>query len=144
MCVQSPRCASLLAVFLEALLMKLRLEAIAEEAGVSTAATSRTLNDRAGVSPPTRECMPAIARESALGLGPVGRPSLHDPPRTTVRICWRETGIQAARLLTDRSERNMLASSFYLRIGTELLVRRSCGWTPNRQGWSDQWHALHG
>jgi DNA-binding LacI/PurR family transcriptional regulator len=67
---------------------------------------------------------------AVVGFDNVGWAPLHDPPLTTVRIFWREIGIQAARRLIDRIERNTLAS-FQLRMSTELIVRRSCGCISN-------------
>jgi LacI family transcriptional regulator len=63
---------------------------------------------------------------AVVGFDNVGWAPLHDPPLTTVRIFWREIGIQAARRLIDQIERSTPAS-FQLRMGTELVVRRSCG-----------------
>ena len=67
---------------------------------------------------------------AVVGFDNVGWAPLHDPPLTTVRIFWREIGIQAARRLIDRIERDVPAS-FQLRIGTELMVRQSCGCAPD-------------
>jgi LacI family transcriptional regulator len=69
---------------------------------------------------------------AVVGFDNVGWAPLHDPPLTTVRIFWREIGIQAARRLIDRIERGTLAN-FQLRMGTELVVRRSCGCAPDDQ-----------
>lgn len=67
---------------------------------------------------------------AVVGFDNVGWAPLHDPPLTTVRIPWREIGVQAARRLIDRIERGASAS-FHLRIGTELKVRQSCGCVPD-------------
>jgi DNA-binding LacI/PurR family transcriptional regulator len=69
---------------------------------------------------------------AVVGFDNVGWAPLHDPPLTTVRISWREIGIQAARRLIDRIERDA-PPSFQLRIGTELMVRQSCGCSPDDQ-----------
>jgi len=69
---------------------------------------------------------------AVVGFDNVGWAPLHDPPLTTVRIFWREIGVQAAHRLIDRIERSTLAS-FQLRMSTELIVRQSCGCAPNGQ-----------
>jgi LacI family transcriptional regulator len=66
---------------------------------------------------------------AVVGFDNVGWAPLHDPPLTTVRIFWREIGVQAARRLIDRIERGALAS-IRLRMNTELITRRSCGCVP--------------
>ncbi len=55
---------------------------------------------------------------------------LHDPPLTTVRMFKYEMGIEAARRLIDMIERGPLPS-FVLRLGTEVIVRESCGCKPS-------------
>jgi LacI family transcriptional regulator len=69
---------------------------------------------------------------AVVGFDNIGWAPLHDPPLTTVRISWREIGIQAVRRLIDRIEREVPAS-FQLRIGAELVVRQSCGCAPDLQ-----------
>jgi DNA-binding LacI/PurR family transcriptional regulator len=66
---------------------------------------------------------------AVVGFDNVGWAPLHDPPLTTVRIFWREIGVQAARHLIDRIERGTL-TSFQLRLDTELIIRQSCGCPP--------------
>lgn len=51
---------------------------------------------------------------------------IHEPSLTTVRMFKYETGVQAARRLIDVIERGT-SSGFQLRLGTELVVRESCG-----------------
>ncbi len=67
---------------------------------------------------------------AVVGFDNVGWSPFHDPPLTTVRMFKRETGIQAVRHLIDKVERD-LPSGFLLRLGTEVVVRRSCGCTPS-------------
>ncbi|RPI95896.1 MAG: LacI family transcriptional regulator [Chloroflexi bacterium] len=67
---------------------------------------------------------------AVVGFDNIGWAPMHDPPLTTVRISWREIGIQAVRRLIDRIEREVPAS-FQLRIGAELVVRQSCGCSPD-------------
>ncbi len=69
---------------------------------------------------------------AVVGFDNVGWAPLHEPPLTTVRIFWREIGIQAARHLIDRIERTTVAS-FQLRLGTELIIRQSCGCSPEER-----------
>lgn len=69
---------------------------------------------------------------AVVGFDNVGWAPLHDPPLTTVRIFWREIGVQAARRLVDRIERGT-PTSIRLRMSTELITRRSCGCVPNDQ-----------
>jgi DNA-binding LacI/PurR family transcriptional regulator len=66
---------------------------------------------------------------AVVGFDDVGWAQLHDPPLTTVRICWREMGIQAARRLIDRIERNT-PTGFQLRLSSKLIIRQSCGCSP--------------
>jgi LacI family transcriptional regulator len=54
---------------------------------------------------------------------------IHEPGLTTVRMFKYETGVQAARHLIDVIERGT-NSGFQLRLGTELVVRESCGCHP--------------
>ncbi|HVO70424.1 MAG TPA: LacI family DNA-binding transcriptional regulator [Aggregatilineaceae bacterium] len=56
--------------------------------------------------------------------GPIYQPGL-----TTVRMFKYETGVQAARRLLDKIERGA-AAGFQLRLGTELVIRESCGCAP--------------
>jgi LacI family transcriptional regulator len=55
---------------------------------------------------------------------------IHEPGLTTVRMFKYETGVQAARRLIDVIERGT-SSGFQLRLGTELVVRESCGCYPS-------------
>jgi LacI family transcriptional regulator len=66
---------------------------------------------------------------AVVGFDNVGWAPHHDPPLTTVSMYRRETGIQAARHLIDKIERES-PSGFQLRLGTELNIRRSCGCSP--------------
>jgi LacI family transcriptional regulator len=61
-----------------------------------------------------------------VGFDNVSWGPLHNPPLTTVRMFKYETGIQAARRLIDVIERESVPG-FQLRLGTELIVRESCG-----------------
>jgi LacI family transcriptional regulator len=63
---------------------------------------------------------------AVVGFDNVGWAQHHEPPLTTARMFRRETGIQAARHLIDKIER-VSPSGFQLRLGTELVIRRSCG-----------------
>ncbi len=69
---------------------------------------------------------------AVVGFDNVGWAPLHDPPLTTVGIYWREIGIQATQRLIDRIERNTF-TTFQLRLGTELIIRQSCGCVPDNQ-----------
>lgn len=55
---------------------------------------------------------------------------IHEPGLTTVRMFKYETGVQAARRLIDVIERGA-NSGFQLRLGTELVIRESCGCHPS-------------
>ncbi|NLF79398.1 MAG: LacI family transcriptional regulator [Chloroflexi bacterium] len=79
---------------------------------------------------------------AVVGFDNVAWASLNEPSLTTVRISWRESGIQAARRLIDRIERNVPAS-FQLRIGTELIVRQSCGCAPEHRDEEYHFGAQH-
>ena len=50
----------------------------------------------------------------------------HTPPLTTVRICWHEIGIQAARRVVDLIERDNEVP-IQMRLAVELIIRQSCG-----------------
>jgi DNA-binding LacI/PurR family transcriptional regulator len=63
---------------------------------------------------------------AVVGFDNVGWAAHHDPSLTTVRMFRRETGIQAARHLIDKIERES-PSGFQLRLGTEQIIRESCG-----------------
>jgi LacI family transcriptional regulator len=64
-----------------------------------------------------------------VGFDNVGWAAHHDPPLTTVHMFHRETGIQAARHLIDKIERDT-SPGFQLRLGIELIFRTSCGCLP--------------
>lgn len=66
---------------------------------------------------------------AVVGFDNIGWAAHHDPPLTTVRMFRRETGIQAARHLIDKIERDS-PSGFQLRLGVELILRESCGCPP--------------
>lgn len=51
---------------------------------------------------------------------------LHIPSLTTVRICWYEIGIQAARRVVDLIERDNQVP-IQMRLAVELVIRQSCG-----------------
>ena len=73
----------------------------------------------------------AVLRDLALvGLDNVGWAAHLDPPLTTVHMFRRETGIQAARHLIDKIEHES-PTGFQLRLGTEVIIRRSCGCSPD-------------
>lgn len=65
---------------------------------------------------------------AVVGFDNVGWAAMHDPPLTTVRMFRHETGIQAVRHLIDTIERGSPAG-FQLRLGTEQIIRKSCGCT---------------
>lgn len=69
---------------------------------------------------------------TVVGFDNVTWGPLHDPPLTTVRMFKHETGIQAARRLIDVIERGA-TPGFELRLGTELIVRESCGCRPTSE-----------
>jgi LacI family transcriptional regulator len=69
---------------------------------------------------------------AVVGFDNVVWGSLHDPPLTTMRMFKHETGVQAARHLLDVIERGPM-SGFQLRLGTELIVRESCGCPPSEE-----------
>jgi DNA-binding LacI/PurR family transcriptional regulator len=54
---------------------------------------------------------------------------VHTPPLTTVRICWHEIGIQAARRVIDLIERDNQVP-IQMRLTVELVIRQSCGCHP--------------
>lgn len=70
---------------------------------------------------------------AVVGFDNVGWAPLHDPPLTTVGIFWREIGIQATHRLIDRIEQDKPLPSFQLRMGTEVIIRQSCGCAPDDQ-----------
>jgi LacI family transcriptional regulator len=87
------------------------------------------VNDAAalGAMRACKECDLDVPGDIAIvGFDNVGWAAHHDPPLTTVRMFRWETGIQAARHLIDKIERES-PSGFQLRLGTELIIRRSCG-----------------
>jgi len=51
---------------------------------------------------------------------------MHTPPLTTVRICWHEIGIQAARRVVDMIERDN-QTPIRMRLAVQLVIRQSCG-----------------
>lgn len=63
---------------------------------------------------------------AVVGFDNVGWAAHHDPSLTTVRMFRYETGIQAVRHLIDKIERDS-SSGFQLRLGTEPVIRESCG-----------------
>ncbi|WP_119070934.1 LacI family DNA-binding transcriptional regulator [Aggregatilinea lenta] len=66
---------------------------------------------------------------AVVGFDNVAWGPLHDPPLTTVGMFKYETGVQAARRLIDVIERGS-ATPFQLRLGVDLVIRRSCGCLP--------------
>jgi DNA-binding LacI/PurR family transcriptional regulator len=66
---------------------------------------------------------------AVVGFDNIAWAQFHDPPLTTVRMFKYETAIQAVRHLIDKIERDA-SPSFQLRLGTELIVRTSCGCPP--------------
>ena len=77
-----------------------------------------------------RACQQA-GRAVPDGIAVVGfddeiRAQMHTPPLTTVRICWREIGIQAARRVVDLVERENQVP-IRMRLAVELVIRQSCG-----------------
>jgi len=67
---------------------------------------------------------------AVVGFDNVTWGPLHNPPLTTVGMFKVETGVQAARRLIDVIERES-APGYQLRLGTELVVRASCGCAPS-------------
>lgn len=67
-----------------------------------------------------------------VGFDNVAWGPLHNPPLTTVGMFKHETGIQAARRLIDVIERES-TPGYQLRLGTELVVRESCGCAPSEE-----------
>lgn len=63
---------------------------------------------------------------AVVGFDNVRWGTINDPPLTTVEMFMREMGVQAARRLVDVIERDV-ENSFHLRLGTKLIIRRSCG-----------------
>jgi LacI family transcriptional regulator len=63
---------------------------------------------------------------AVVGFDNVTWGSLNEPSLTTVRMFKQEMGIQAARRLIDVIERGV-TTGFHLRLGTKLIIRRSCG-----------------
>ncbi|NDJ78594.1 MAG: LacI family transcriptional regulator [Chloroflexi bacterium] len=69
---------------------------------------------------------------AVVGFDNVAWGPLHEPPLTTVRMFKQELGIQAARHLIDMIERGP-SPGFQLRLGTELIIRESCGCPPSEE-----------
>jgi LacI family transcriptional regulator len=67
---------------------------------------------------------------AVVGFDNVTWGPLHNPSLTTVGMFKYETGVQAARRLIDVIEREN-APGYQLRLGTELIVRESCGCAPS-------------
>ncbi len=63
---------------------------------------------------------------AVVGFDNVTWGPLNEPALTTVRMFKREMGFQAARRLIDIIERSA-PRGFQLRLGTELIIRESCG-----------------
>jgi LacI family transcriptional regulator len=51
---------------------------------------------------------------------------VHTPALTTVRICWHDIGIQAARRIVELIERDNQVP-IRMRLAVELIIRQSCG-----------------
>jgi LacI family transcriptional regulator len=66
---------------------------------------------------------------AVVGFDNVGWAQLHDPPLTTVHAYGEEMGRQAVRRLVELIElnRDEEHARFRLRVGTRLMIRRSCG-----------------
>jgi len=64
-----------------------------------------------------------------VGFDDIGWAELHDPPLTTVRAFGEEMGCQAAQRLFNLIEigSNQEHIRLRLRVGTKLVIRRSCG-----------------
>lgn len=74
---------------------------------------------------------------AVVGFDNVAWGKLHEPPLTTVKMFKVETGVQAARRLIDMITRGV-KPGFQLRLGTELVIRESCGCPPGEyQGFDD-------
>ena len=63
---------------------------------------------------------------AVVGFDDELRAQVHTPPLTTVRICWHEIGIQAARRVVDLIERGSQIP-IRMRLAVELVIRQSCG-----------------
>ncbi len=61
---------------------------------------------------------------------------IYEPALTTIRMFKYETGIQAARRLIDKIERDD-TPGFQLRLGTEIVIRESCGCPHNEDSNED-------
>jgi len=87
------------------------------------------VNDATAVGA-TRACQQAgriVPDEVAIaGFDDEPWAQVHTPPLTTVRICWREIGIQAARRVVDLIERDNQVP-IRMRLAVELIIRQSCG-----------------
>ena len=66
---------------------------------------------------------------AVVGFDNIGWAQLHDPPLTTVHAYGEEMGRQAVRRLAELIELNPEEehARLRLRVGTKLLIRRSCG-----------------
>jgi LacI family transcriptional regulator len=66
---------------------------------------------------------------AAVGFDNVGWAQLHDPPLTTVHAYGEEMGRQAVRRLVELIElnRDEEHARLRLRVGTRVMIRRSCG-----------------
>jgi LacI family transcriptional regulator len=51
---------------------------------------------------------------------------MHTPPLTTVRICWHEIGVQAARRVVELIKQDDQVP-LQMRLAVELVIRQSCG-----------------
>jgi LacI family transcriptional regulator len=72
----------------------------------------------------------SIPEETAItGFDNIGWAELHDPPLTTARAFGEEMGRQAAQRLIEliESKPDQEHVRFRLRVGTRLVIRRSCG-----------------
>jgi len=87
------------------------------------------VNDATAVGA-TRACLQAgrtVPDEVAVvGFDDEPWAQMHIPALTTVRVHWREIGIQAARCIVDLIERDNQVP-IQTRLAVELIIRQSCG-----------------
>jgi LacI family transcriptional regulator len=73
--------------------------------------------------------IPIPEQIAMVGFDNIGWAQLHEPSLTTVHAFGEEMGRQAVRRLAELIELNPEEehARFRLRVGTKLMIRRSCG-----------------